>query len=160
MSHPSLGLPPPDLTAGFPAAAARLRAAGPRVGARALEIVLSEDPTFAERHDELALRRLLRDTEIHIDRLATSLAANDPSVARVWAEQIIPVYRRRKVPMGDLVELAEALRQASYAVLAPGERGPVDEATEQAVAVFRRQRRIAGDGRRRNRLLELIYKGA
>jgi hypothetical protein len=62
--------------------------------------------------------------------------------------------------MGDLIQLAEGLRQASYAVLAPGERGPVDEATDQAVAVFRRQRRIAGDGRRRNRLLELLYKGA
>lgn len=160
MSHPSLGLPPPDLTAGFPAAAARLRAAGRRVGSRALEIVLAADPTFAERHDELALRRLLRDTEVHLDRLATALAANDPGIVRVWAEQVIPVYRRRKVPMGDLIQLAEGLRQASYAVLAPGERGPVDEATDQAVAVFRRQRRIAGDGRRRNRLLELLYKGA
>ena len=100
------------MTAGFPAAAARLLAADRRVGARALEIALGDDPTFGERHDELALRRLLRDTEIHVDRLATSLAADDPSVARAWAEQIIPVYRRRKVSMDDIVRLSEALRLA------------------------------------------------
>lgn len=121
---------------------------------------MTEDPSFTERHDDLALRRLYRDTETHVERLALSLASNDPSFVRLWAEQIIPVYRRRKVPMGDLIRLTEALGQAANAVLAPGERGPIDEATAEAVQAFRRQRRIPGDGRRRNRILEFIYKGA
>ena len=36
VSHPSLGLPPLDLTAGFPDAAARIRSSAERLGARAL----------------------------------------------------------------------------------------------------------------------------
>ena len=160
MTHPSLGLPPPDMTAGLPAAAARLVAATSRVGARALEIAIADDPTFRDRHDELALRRLLRDTEIYIDRLAKSLASGDPSFARAWADQVAPVYRRRRVSMDDMIRLSEGLRLAVKDVLAPGERPPVDLALDEAIASFRRFRRIAGDARPRNRLLQFIYKGA
>jgi hypothetical protein len=160
VSHPSLGLPPPDMTAGFPAAAARLVAAAPRVGARALEVAIADDPTLRERHDEIALRRLLRDTEVYIERIARSLASNDPGFVRDWADQVAPVYRRRRVPMDDLVRISEGLRLATKSVLAPGERGPVDEALDAAVSVFRKYRRIAGDARKRNRILAFIYKGA
>ena len=160
MSHPSLGLPPPDMTAGFPDAAARLRAASGRVGARTLEIVTTEDPSFGERHDEIALRRLLRDTDAYVERLCRSLESADPEFVRTWAEQVVPVYRRRKVPMDDLIRISEALRLAAKGVVAPGERDPIDRAIDAAVKVFRRHRRIAGDGRRRNRVLELLYKGA
>ena len=130
VSHPSLGLPPPDMTAGFPDAAARLRVASARVAARTLEIVLAEDPTSRERHDEIALRRLLRDTEVYIERLAARSPAADPEFVRAWAEQIVPVYRRRKVPMDDLIRISEALRHAAKGVVAPGERGPIDEAID------------------------------
>jgi hypothetical protein len=160
VSHPSLGLPPPDMTAGFPAAAARLTAAAPKVAARALEVALDADPTLRERHDEIALRRLLRDTEGYIERIARSLASNDPGFVRDWADQVAPVYRRRRVPMDDLVWISEGLRLATKSVLPPGERGPVDEALDAAVIVFRKYRRIAGDARKRNRILQFIYKGA
>src|SRR5439155_13317326 len=68
--HPSRGCAPQDLAAGFPAAAERLRAARSRLGARALEVALEQDPSIATRHGELGLRKLLRDTEPLIDRLA------------------------------------------------------------------------------------------
>ena len=145
MSHPSLGLPPTDMTAGFPAAAARLVGASDRVGARALEIAVAADPTMRERHGEVGLQKLLRDADGFIERLARSLASADPSFVRDWADQ---------------VGLAEGLRLATKSVLAPGERGPIDEAIDEAVAVFRKYRRIAGDARRRNRILQLLYKGA
>ena len=46
------------------------------------------------------------------------------------------------------------------AVLAPAERAPVDAALDAAIERFRWQRRIAGDARKRNRILQLLYKGA
>jgi len=160
VSHPSLGLPPPNMTAGFPEAAARLMSAHDRVGARALEEAIAADPTFRERYDEVGLSHLLRDTEIYIDRLAKSLASADPAFAREWADQVAPVYRRRRVPMDDLIGLSEGLRKAVRIVLAPGETGPVDAALDAAILIFRKYRRIAGDARKRNRFLQFIYKGA
>jgi hypothetical protein len=148
------------MTAGFPAAAARLLAARDRVAARALEVAAAADPTMAERHGEVGLQKLLRDCDGFIDRLAMAVASADPEFVRAWADQVAPVYRRGRVPMDDLIGLAEGLRLATRSVLAPGERGPVDESLDQAVIVFRKYRRIAGDARRRNRLLQFIYKGA
>jgi hypothetical protein len=145
------------MTAGFPDAAVRLQSASDRVGARTLEIVTAEDPRFSEHHDEIAR---LRDTEVFIERLCRSLASADPEFVRAWAEQVVPVYRRRQVPMDDLIRISEALRLAAKSVVAPGERAPIDEAIDAAVKVFHRHRRIAGGGRRRNRLLQLLYKGA
>ncbi len=160
MSHPALGLPPTDLTAGFPAAAERLLAAGPRVGAKALEIALAADPTFRERYDDDGLRLLLRDTETFIERLARSLASGDPRFAREWANQVAVLYRRRRVPMDDLVAIAEGLREASEAAVNPAERGPLETAIDEAIRTFRWYRRLAGDARKRNRILQFLYKGA
>ena len=70
-----------------------------------------------------------------------------------------PVYRRRKVPMDDLVTLSEGLRSALSAILSPDERVPADAALDEAIATFRRYRRIAGDARKRSRILTALYKG-
>jgi hypothetical protein len=160
VSHPSLGLPPPDETAGFPAAAERLRAAAPRHAARALEIAVERDPTFRDRYDELGLRRLLHDTEVFVDRLALAIAANDPGPVRAFADQVVPLYRRRRVPMDDLVQLSEGLRAAVAAFLIGPEAEPMHAAIDAGIATMRWNRRIAGDARKRNRLLQAIYKGA
>ena len=160
MSHPSLGLPPRDESAGFPEAADRLRAATARLGARALEIAVERDPTLTERHDELGLRHLLRDSEAFVDRIALAVATGDPSPMGEFADQVVPLYRRRRVPMDDLVQLSEGLRSA----MAPFVDGPgadaMNAAIDAGIAVMRWNRRIAGDARKRNRLLEAIYKGA
>ena len=160
MSHPSLGLPPRDLTAGRPAAAAAIRAACSRLAARALETALDADPTIGTRYDELGLRRLLHDTTVLLDQVATAVAAGDPSVAGSWAEQVAPLFRRRRVPMDDLIALAEGGRLAVRASLPPDDAADVAAAVDAAIAAFRWHRRIAGDARRRNRLLDAIYKGA
>ena len=160
MAHPSLGAPPPDLRAGHPAAAERLRAARGRIGARALEIALERDGSIMDRHGELGVRRLLRDTEPMIDRLAIALAANDVKAVAAWADWVAPLYRRRKVPMDDLVHLAEGLRLAAGSVLEPAELTVANEAIDEAIKVLRWNRRLAGDARRRNRILAAIYKGA
>jgi phycobilisome protein len=160
VSHPSLGLPPRDERSGYPDAAARLVRDRARIGQRALEIAVDRDPGFRDRHDELALRKLLRDTEILIDRLALCVASNDPEPMRDFADQVVPVYRRRKVSMDDLVKLLEGLRSAAAAHLSGEEAAPIHAAIDAAIGVFKWHRRIAGDARKKNRLLQAIYKGA
>ena len=160
MSHPALGLPPLDPTAGLPAAAARLRAARERLGARSLDIALALDPTIPEHNDETGLRLLLRDMDVLIDEVAQSMATGSTAAIHSWAEQASLNYRRRRVPMDNVIALCEGLREASRAVLTPAERGAADAAIDTAVERLRWQRRIAGDARKRNRILQLLYKGA
>ena len=160
MTHPSLGRPPRDERAGFPDAAARLTRNRAAIGRRSLEIAVDRDVSFRDRHDELALRRLLRDTEILIDRLALSIASNDPLPMREFADQVVPVYRRRRVSMDDLIKIFEGLRAAAGSFLTGDELAPLHAAIDEAIKVFKWHRRIAGDARKRNRFLEFIYKGA
>jgi hypothetical protein len=160
VSHPTLGLPPPSLTAGYPEAAARLSAERAPVAVRALEVAAREDPTFTDRHDEASLRNLLRDTEVFVDSLALCVAGDDPRWLRELADQTATVYRRRKVALDDVVRLLEGLRASVRGVLAAEELVPADRALDEAIAVFRWHRRLAGDARKRNPLLAALYKGA
>jgi hypothetical protein len=148
------------MTAGFPEAAARLRAAAPRVAARALEVAIDHDSTLAERHPEAELRQILRDTAVLVERVALSVASGSPRFTEEWTDWVIPLYRRRRVPLDDISNLCEGVRSAVGAVLAPGEQEAADTALDAAVAVLRWNRRIAGDARKRNRLATFLYKGA
>ncbi len=147
------------MRAGFPDAAARIRASRERLGTRAIVIALRTDPTLRERLGEIGLRALCRDTEIYLERVARAVASADPAQVGEWADWVAPVYRRRKVPMDDLMTLSECLRVALPAVLAPQEQVLADAALDEAIATFRRYRRIAGDARKRNRLLTALYRG-
>ena len=160
MSHPSLGLPPIDRTSALPPAAARVDAARERLAARALEIANDRDPGLRDRHDEYAMRRLLRDATVLVDRVVDALAAGDPEPARAFADATPPAYRRRNVPMNDLILLCESIRAAIGATLATADMGPVDAALDAMIERFKWHGRIAGDARRKNRLLQAIYKGA
>ena len=147
------------MTAGFAAAAERIRAARARIGTRALEVALQRDPSLRDRLGETGLRRLLRDTDVYAERIARAVASGDPGQVREWADWVAPVYRRRAVPMDDLVTLSEGMRSAVAAVLSPDEQVPADAALDEAIDTFRWYRRIAGDARKRNRLLAALYKG-
>ena len=89
----------------------------------------------------------------------SAVATDDPGRAREYAEWTAPLYRRRHVPMDDLVGLCEGLRAALPSVLAPGELAAAEAALDEAIAVYRWHRRLAGDARKRNALLQLLYKG-
>ena len=160
MSHPSLGRPPLDLTAGSPGAARRIQDAASSLAARALTAALDHDPTLRERNDEIGLRQRLRDAELLAERVALSVAAADPAPAREYADWTAPVYRRKRVPLDDLINLCEGLRAALPAVLEPKELPAAGRAIDEAIAQYRWHRRIAGDARKKNRLLQAIYKGA
>jgi hypothetical protein len=160
VSHPSLGRPPRDLTAGHPADASALRAADARVAARTLEAAIGADPTFRERYDELALRQLLADLAALVDRLATAIAANDPGHMATWAEMVAVRFRKRGVPMDDLIALCEAVRRTVPSAVTPAAMPVVDASLDAAIRVFRWHRRLAGDARKRNPLAAFLYKGA
>lgn len=160
MSHPSLGLPPRDLSAGDPAAAATMRSAGPRLRNRALAAAMDLDPTFGDRHGELARAAFLSDLEAFVDRLALAVASGDPRAMATFADLVAVRYRKRKVSMADLVTLSEGLRRATAAVVVPGSQGAVDAAVDAGIEVFKWHGRLAGDARKRHTLLNFIYKGA
>ena len=160
MSHPSLGLPPRDLNAGHPADAAAIRAAAPRLATRALERALDADPTFRERYSDVALRELLSDTEALAERLALAVASDDAAVMGAFAEMLAPRYRKRSVPLDDIVALCEGLRSGAATVVAPAAVTVVDAAVAGAVKALRWHRRLAGDGRKKNPVIQFIYKGA
>ncbi len=160
MSHPSLGLPPPNLSAGDPAGAAAIRSGGPRLRARALAAAKDIDPTLADRHTELTLQSLLSDLDAFADRLVTAVASGDPHAMATFADLVAVRYRKRKIGMDDLVTLCEGLRRSALAVIQPGAEEGVDASIDAAIEVFKWHRRLAGDARKRNPILAFIYKGA
>ena len=159
MSHPSLGKPPRSLHAGFPEGAARLRANQAALAARALEIAVDADPTIRARYDEAALRNLLRDAEVFVERLALCVAADDPYFLEQFADQTATIFRRRKVGMDDVSKLLEGLRSAARGILSPAEVAAANRGIDAGVAVYEWYRQIAGDARKKNPILQAIYKG-
>jgi hypothetical protein len=159
VSHPTLGLPPRSLTAGYPDAAARLRVSRAALAVRSLEVAVAADPSIRARYDDTGLRNLLRDAEVHVDRLALCVAGNDPYWLGHFADATSTVLRRRGVAMGDIVQVLEGLRAAARGVLSVDEMVPADRALDAAIRVYDRQRRIAGDAGPKNKAVNAIYKG-
>ena len=160
MSHPSLGRPPASPSAGQPASAAALRAARERLAARALEAFVAGDPTVSERHDALALRRLLRDLGTFLNELATAIETGHRDAFVSWCEALVPAYRRRGVPMDDLRRLMEELQRTSAAGLEPGPASEAGALLAEAATTFKAHRRLGGDAKKKNPIIDFIYKGA
>lgn len=130
------------------------------LGARALESAVERDPTLMTRYDELGLRERLHDAALLADRVALSVAAGDPGPAREYADWTAPAYRRKRVPLDDIINLLEGLRTALPSVVDGQADVDADAAIDAAIAVYRWNRRLAGDARKRNAFLQLLYKGA
>lgn len=160
MSHPSLGLPPRDLSSGNSAAAAALRSGGARLRTRAFAAALDVDPTIRDRYDELVRDALLADLDAFVDRLVVAVASADPRAMATFADLVAVRYRKRKVGMDDIVTLCEGLRRAAAAFVEPDAVPAIDAAIDAAIVVFTWHRRLAGDARKRHPLLAFIYKGA
>jgi hypothetical protein len=159
VSHPSLGLSPRDLTRGFPDGAARIRQSKSRLAARALEIAADGDPSLLTRHDEIGLRTLLGDAEVYLERLALSVAGDDPFWLAAFCEHTAIVYRRNRVRLDDAMNLLEGIRSAVRSVLSDDEQRAAEAAIDGAQHGFREQWKLAGDARPKNRLLQALYKG-
>ena len=159
MSHPSLGLPPPDTSAGLAAAAARLRANRGRLGRLGLEHTIRLAPGIEDRYDAEALRLFLRDYETHVEQLARALETNDPSFVTNYAEWLVPIYRRRQVPMRDVMALFAGLREAAATVLTPGENEAAAPLFERWADRLKHHGRLPGD-HKGNALIRFFWKGA
>ena len=90
MPHPSLGLPPADVTAGHPEAAARLRANITRLARLGLQETVNNADGFADRYDEDMLRLLLRDSERHLEQLAKVDGNGRDYYVTSYAEWLVP----------------------------------------------------------------------
>ena len=77
-----------------------------------------------------------------------------------FADLVAVRYRKRKIPMDDVIALCEGLRSAAAAVVEPGAVELVEKSIDDAIAVVNWNRRLAGDARKRNPLLAFLYKGA
>lgn len=159
MAHPSLGLPAPDHTAGLPAAALRLRVNQGRLANLALQNTVRLAPTFATRYDDAALRLFLRDMERHIEQLARALETGNHSFVTNYGEWLVPVYRRRRVPMKDFITQLEGLRQAAATVLSPDENEAARTLFEAWAQRLRHHQRLPGD-HKGNPIVRFFWKGA
>lgn len=159
MAHPSLGLPPADTTAGLPAAALRLRANRGRLCRLALEATLRLAPTFSQRYDETGLRLFLRDYDRHLEQLARSLETGNERFLMNYCEWIVPVYRRRRVPMRDFMALLAGLDEVSATVLTPTEHEVAQHYIERAAQVLKHHGRLPGD-HKGNPIVRFFWKGA
>jgi hypothetical protein len=159
VSHPSLGRPPRVTTIAWADVAQRIRETAPDLAARALAVAIDRDPTLRTRYDETGLRERLRDAQLLAERVAYALSAEDPSAAGEYADWTSPVYRRKRVPLDDLINLCEGVRAAIAGSMAPSVASETDASIDAAIAQFKWHRRIAGDARKRNAFLQFIYKG-
>jgi len=158
MSHPAIGSPPPDATAGRPDVAARLRAAD-RLPTTALEAAIRIDQTLVERYDELMLRRLLRDYEQHIEQLARTIETGEDRFVVLWGESLVPIYRRRHVRMNDVVSLLRGLEEVAVALGPSADAEVIREPMGAWIERMRHHRRLAGD-HEGNKAVRFIWKGA
>ncbi len=158
MPHPATGLPPSDATAGHPAVAARLRSTL-RLPALSLEAALRIDGSLAERHDELMLRRFLRDYERHIEQLARAIETGEDRFVITYGETLVPIYRRRRVRMNDVATLLRGLEEAAVAVGTSAEAALVREPMQAWVERMRHHRRLPGD-HEGNSSVRFVWKGA
>ena len=159
MPHPTLGLPPADTSAGHPAAAARLRTNAERIARIALQTTLRDAEGFADRYDEPALRLFLRDLERHIEQLARALETGEETYVVQYAEWLVPVYRRRRVPMADFMAMLAGLDAAAGTVLSPEERQVSDRLFVRWRDTLKHHQRLPGD-HKGNSVIRFFWKGA
>jgi hypothetical protein len=159
MHHPSLGLPPSDATAGLPEAAARLRANRDRLARIALQETIRIAPGFDERYDDEMLRLMLRDYDRHIEQLARALETGQDGYVINYGEWLVPIYRRRRIPMSDFMAMLAGLRDATATVLTPAENEVTRELFVRWSERLKHHGRLPGD-HKGNALIRFFWKGA
>ena len=115
---------------------------------------------MSDRHDEVVRAALLADLEAFVDRLIVAISSGDPGAMATFADLVAVRYRKRKIPMDDVITLCEGLRRAATSAVEPNAERAVDASIDAAIVVFKWHRRLAGDARKRNPFLAYIYKGA
>ena len=113
-----------------------------------------------ERYDEDGLRQRRHDTALIAERVALAVGGGRPGPGpRLGRDD----GRRLPAQAGADGRPHRAVQRASArplpGVLAPAEMPAADAALDAAIEVYRWHRRLAGDARKKNALLQLLYKG-
>ena len=125
----------------------------------ALENTVRVAPRFNEKYDERALRLFLRDFERHTEQLARALETGDSYYVAMYGEWLVPIYRRREVPMKDVMAMLDGLRDAAATVLTPEENEVAAAHFERWNARLAFHRRLPGD-HAGNPVVRFFWKGA
>ncbi len=152
-------MPPIDRTAGSPVAAARLRAERDRLAVLALQAAHRLAPHFRERYGESDQRLFLRDYQRHIEQLARALESGEDGLVTNYGEWLVPVYRRRGVPMKDFIVLLGGLRDAALTVMPSEDARLTRQLIERWAARLKHHGRLPGD-HEGNRIVRFFWKGA
>ncbi len=143
----------------MPEAGARLRTDRNRLAADALRAAISRDPSLGTRYGALQLSTFLRDCERHVQQLAFALEQGRATPVTEYVRTIIPVFRRRRVPLEDLATMLLGTLDAARSDLPPVEGDAADLVIEAGLARLERPRHLPGD-RPRNPILQFLWKGA
>ncbi len=143
----------------MPEAAARLRDDRPWLAAEALRAAIRRDPTLETRHDAVHFRRFLRDCDEHVFQLAQALGDGRAGPMAAYVSTIVPVFRRRRVPLEDLGTMLLGTLDAARVALPPAQAEAATLIVEAGLAQLERPRHLAGD-RPRNPILQFLWKGA
>jgi hypothetical protein len=127
--------------------------------ALALDAALRIDPTLSERHDELMLRRFLRDLDRHIEQLARAVETGEVRFVTGYGEALVPMYRRRGVRMNDVVALLNGLLEAAVGIGPVAEAEVIRQPMSDWIVVMRHHRRLPGD-HKGNAGVRLVWKAA
>jgi hypothetical protein len=157
--HPNLGLSPIGMSSGFASAAQKVRGDATGIASRALEAAVQADPTIKTRYDVVGLRRLLRDGELLVERLAMCLGSRNDRWLSEYADWIVPIYRRRGVPLADLGAICTGIAATVESLLEADESAAATRSLEAAGAIFKRHARLGGDRHKRNALWKWMYRG-
>ena len=143
----------------MPDAATRLRNGRTRLAGEALIAAVRRDPTLEERYDALQFRTFLRDMDRHILRLALALEQGDVGPVTDYVGMLVPLYRRRRVPLEDFGTMLLGALDAARADLPGDEADAASLIIEAGLAQLERPRHLPGD-KRRSPILSLLWKGA
>ena len=130
-----------------------------RLSTLALDAALHIDPSLAERHDELMLRRFLRDYDRHIEQLALAIETGEDRFVTGYGEALVPAYRRRGVRMNDVVSLLRGLEEAAVSIGPAAEADIVRKPMSAWIVVMRHHRRLPGD-HKGNPGVRFVWKAA
>ena len=121
---------------------------------------LDMDPTIGDRHNEVVRTALMSDLEAFTDRLARAVASGDPRDMATFADLVAVRYRKRRIPMNDVITLCNGVRRAAASVVDLDSTAAIDAAIDAGIEVFKWHGRLAGDAKKRHPLIAFIYKGA
>ncbi len=143
----------------MPDAATRLRNGRERLATEALVAAVRRDPTLEDRCDALQFRTFLRDMDRHILRLAVALEQGNVGPMTEYVGMLVPLFRRRRVPLEDFATMLLGVLDAARADLPRDEADAASQVIEAGLGQLERPRHLPGN-RRRNPVLSLLWKGA